>query len=374
MLNKQVQVHYTTETLQAQTKQGKTKYWQKQIFETDGEIFTKSIYWQTNSVVQESEPKKIERKNVGKSNETTELEQAFLEVESEFKRQLDKGYSMALSGERSLQTRILPMLAQDYLKHQSKLPDQIIVESKQDGVRCLTNGVEFWTRKGKPYINEVAQSFKFSFEPANANLIFDGELILPAPYSFQHTVSAVKKYSELTDKLEYWVYDLIDLDNLSLPTVARKEMLVALISKIPNLKIKVLPYTLCKKQDVEHYHKLHTNAGFEGSMIRDPNSAYEINHRSYGLLKLKDFETDEFEIVDVIDGKAKETGLAIFVCQTTSKEQFNCRPEGDVSSRAEIFLNKESYIGKLLTVRFQGLTKDRQVPRFPVGVVVRDYE
>jgi ATP-dependent DNA ligase len=100
------------------------------------------------------------------------------------------------------------MLAQDYMKHQDKLPEQVLVEPKLDGTRCLTDGVHFWTRKGKSYIPEIAS--KFSFEPIDG-LILDGELILPAPYTFQSTVSAVKKYSELTDKLEYWVYDVVDL-------------------------------------------------------------------------------------------------------------------------------------------------------------------
>jgi DNA ligase-1 len=40
----------------------------------------------------------------------------------------------------------------------------------------------------------------------------------------------------------------------------------------------------------------------------------------------------------------------------------------------KVYLSKpKSVIGKLLTVRYQGLTNGG-VPRFPVGVAVRDYE
>jgi ATP-dependent DNA ligase len=139
---------YETEILQATAKSGKTKYWQKQIVEMSDGYFTRSVYWQDDSVVQYSEPKRIEKKNVGRANETSELEQARLEVESEFKRQLDKGYSM--SGDRSLQLNFpLPMLAQDYMKHQDKLPEQVLVEPKLDGCRMMADGVNFWTRKGK---------------------------------------------------------------------------------------------------------------------------------------------------------------------------------------------------------------------------------
>ena len=31
------------------------------------------------------------------------------------------------------------------------------------------------------------------------------------------------------------------------------------------------------------------------------------------------------------------------------------------------------FVGKMLTVRYQGMTNG-DVPRFPVGVIVRDYE
>jgi DNA ligase-1 len=38
-----------------------------------------------------------------------------------------------------------------------------------------------------------------------------------------------------------------------------------------------------------------------------------------------------------------------------------------------MFGRGDEYIGKMLTVRFQELTTDR-VPRFPVGLAIRDYE
>ena len=41
--------------------------------------------------------------------------------------------------------------------------------------------------------------------------------------------------------------------------------------------------------------------------------------------------------------------------------------------REEDYKNHKKYIGKMLTVRFQNLTA-LGVPRFPVGVVIRDYE
>jgi len=49
------------------------------------------------------------------------------------------------------------------------------------------------------------------------------------------------------------------------------------------------------------------------------------------------------------------------------------RPEGTIAQREEHYKNYKKYIGKMLTVRFQNLTA-LGVPRFPVGVCIRDYE
>ena len=46
---------------------------------------------------------------------------------------------------------------------------------------------------------------------------------------------------------------------------------------------------------------------------------------------------------------------------------------GGYHHRGKLFRNAPKYMGKQLTVRFQNLTA-LGVPRFPVGVAIRDYE
>ena len=112
--------------------------------------------------------------------------------------------------------------------------------------------------------------------------------------------------------------------------------------------------------------------GHEGIMIRDSMSTYEIGKRSNYLLKYKAFQTEEYPIVDVKEGTGREKGTAIWICKT-GEQHFSVKPEGTLEKRREYLTEKEKYIGKQLTVRFQNLTAIG-VPRFPVGVVVRDYE
>ena len=49
------------------------------------------------------------------------------------------------------------------------------------------------------------------------------------------------------------------------------------------------------------------------------------------------------------------------------------RPSGNYQERKKLYREAKKYIGKMLTVRFQELTNGH-VPRFPVGVTIRDYE
>jgi ATP-dependent DNA ligase len=47
----------------------------------------------------------------------------------------------------------------------------------------------------------------------------------------------------------------------------------------------------------------------EGTVIRQGSAPYLVGRRSKYALKLKDFQDEEFEIVDFTDGKGKEKGF-----------------------------------------------------------------
>ena len=120
------------------------------------------------------------------------------------------------------------------------------------------------------------------------------------------------------------------------------------------------------------YHDQFVEQGHEGIMIRDAVSTYEIGKRSNYLLKYKEFQTEEYEVVGVKEGTGREKGAGIWECRTGNRV-FSAKPEGTLEFRRHLFRDREKYIGKMLTVRFQNLTA-LGVPRFPVGVAIRDYE
>jgi DNA ligase-1 len=134
--------------------------------------------------------------------------------------------------------------------------------------------------------------------------------------------------------------------------------------------------TLIVKDEVElieAYEKFKSQ-GYEGAMVRNLNSPYEFK-RSNHLQKMKEFEDAEFEIVGVEEGRGKLQGHAgAFVCKNKDNTEFKAKMSGEISKLKEYWENQNEYIGQMLTVKFQGFTGAKKVPRFPVGLRIRNYE
>ena len=105
-------------------------------------------------------------------------------------------------------------------------------------------------------------------------------------------------------------------------------------------------------------------------MLRNKSGLY-VNNRSHDLQKYKEFEEDEFRIVGFNEAKGRDAGSVIWVCVTKEGIEFDCRPIGSIEHRKSLFENAATYIGKMLTVKFQELS-EKGVPRFPSGKAIRD--
>ena len=94
---------------------------------------------------------------------------------------------------------------------------------------------------------------------------------------------------------------------------------------------------------------------------------------------MKSMMDKEFPIVDFKEGKGQDIGTVIWICSindaaaASPNMEFSVRPRGTRDERKVWFENAGTFIGKMLTVRFQEWSKDG-IPRFPVGIAIRDYE
>jgi DNA ligase-1 len=115
------------------------------------------------------------------------------------------------------------------------------------------------------------------------------------------------------------------------------------------------------------------DAGYEGIMLRNITLPYMAGRSGESLYKLKRFFDEEFEIVGYEEATGKDSNTPVWICTTKGGKTFKARPMGTMAAREQMWRDRDKIVGKDLTVRFQEKSRDG-VPRFPTGVVIRDYE
>jgi ATP-dependent DNA ligase len=243
------------------------------------------------------------------------------------------------------------------------------VQPKLNGVRCLAfpDGT-LMSRKGKvykvPHISEVIKNMWHCDEL----IAFDGELYVHGK-SLGDIQSAAKTGGILEDgtKLEFHVYDVVHKDMI---TQERIEQIGKLQGFSDYFRIVGNAFVPMKHEEViEQFHDYFTGLGYEGIMLRDPNSLYEIGKRSYSLLKYKKFHDDEFEIVSVYPDKA---GNAMFVIwDHIAKVKHDVKYGTHIFGR-DCLSGKINVIGKKMTVKYQSRLPDTNIMEFATGVNIRD--
>lgn len=277
-----------------------------------------------------------------------------------------------------------PMLAKEYDPAKARFP--CLLQPKLDGVRLLVRrggdgGLELRSRTGKP-MDHLAPMLAADLPASRlpAGVVLDGELYIHG-VGFQSVVSVVRN-TRMSDEsraaLQYHVYDLIPAPGGAeggAGYTRRLELLRGLLRGVAaSGRVRLVRTELAEGADhVQRAIRTYMREGYEGVIVRDPDSPYEPGRRSPGLSKYKLFHDDEFRIVGVSEAGGKDAGTAILRCAAANGREFNVRPRGTMEYRAQLLRDEASLIGKKLTVRFQELTDDG-VPRFPVGVAVRDYE
>lgn len=354
-----------TETLYKKDSTGKWRVWDGET--VDGGF---NVYHGTEGgAIQTRFTAIAQGKNIGRANETSPEQQADLELRSKFSKQLDKGYDT----KKKDGVRISPMLAHRYDKQSAKIAYPAFVQPKLDGTRCLVymrdGAMCAFSRNGKP-IATVPHITK-ELGSINSQVIWDGELYIHGE-NFQELISGIKRSesNDVSERLEMHCYDAFNItDKFDTPFQDRMKYLKQLNGDWAK---PVKTEAVSSEEDMWKFHSQFLADGYEGTILRNVNGVYQFGKRSYDLQKVKDFDDAEFEIVG---GELDKDGCCVFHCRTESGNTFNVRPEGTVEIRKGYFKQLSSLKGKMLSVRYFGMTtSDNPVPRFPVGVIVRDYE
>ena len=288
-------------------------------------------------------------------------------------------------------TVVRPMLAnkfefESYKKtgRAYKIPFPAFVQRKYDGVRCISylkdGNIVLESRTGVPFenLNHLREELHKHLSKFPKHFYFDGEIYSDS-VDFQSIVGLIhlkEKYVKPVDtekmkNLTYHIYDFIDLENADLPYDKRYHFLQNFFKTHKTNYLRNVESILINKvEEVQTYHDQFVAEGYEGIMIRATNGPYEVQKRSKYLQKFKEFMEEEFEIIGFHEGTGIDAGSVIWECKTNEGAEFSVRPVGTQEYRKDLFSNAKKYIGKMLTVRFQGFTNDG-VLRFPTGKAIR---
>lgn len=287
-----------------------------------------------------------------------------------------------------------PMLAAPtHDEDPSKITFPKMISPKLDGIRvlCTPEGLRTRSLKKVPnkFINSILQDPLLHY--------LDGEVVVgdpTAPDVFNKSTSGVMSEHGNPD-FTYLVFD-----SYKYPTQPFKdrfrgaaEQIKHYIEKAPNnIRVKIVEHEIIKDlEDMSLTEAHHINLGYEGSMLRDPLGLYKYGRSTFkeqGLLKLKRFVDDEATVVgfepllrnnnpaefDALGyqkrsshkaNKIPDALLGKLLCQHQKWGSFAIGSGFNVEQRIEIWENKDKYLNKLVTFKFQ-LHGSLNAPRIPI--------
>ena len=297
---------------------------------------------------------------------------------------------------------IKPLLA-------AKAPDihsltyPLMASPKLDGIRCLVINGKAVTRTLKPIPNDYIRTWIEQNAPSGV----DGEILLPMMTEpFSEVTSAVMSKSGEPDFV-YAVFDVINSCETEMAFEDRFELLRrfvvksqhARLTKVPRLHL-VTHYTIDTPEDLETLNFEFCRAGYEGTMVRNPQGPYKFGKSTVKegiLLKIKAFEDEEATVLGVVEemenrneatvnalghterstakeGKVRKGRMGALRCRTEDGAEFNLGSGFSAELKEEIWARHEhpavnDIVGRVVKFKHQappGGRKPGQAPRIPV--------
>ncbi len=355
-------MNYVSDTLYKVDSKGKIRIFNVEV---EGEKFRMTTGLEDGKKTT-SKWKTCKAKNVGRSNSTTPCEQADNEAVAKYEKKLAEHYyetrEEALANPDAF-FKVMLALKVEEVKVKPTLP--VIADPKLDGMRLVENTNYSLSRRGKPvpaaqWIDEELRDFL----DANPNITLDGEIYNHEFHEDFNTLMSIARRDKMNDdqkeiaktKLEYHVYDFFDSDHPDMSAIDRKHKLA--LFPIYSDRIKEVPFIQIYDWDIlEELKGQHLEDGYEGTIIRTYDSAYE-HKRSKNLLKIKQFVTEEFPVLDITPGDGNRHDIAGRIHVDVAGVSVGCGLRGSWEHCRVLLDNRDEYIGKLATIRHFGLTKD----------------
>lgn len=356
--------------LYSRTSTGAVQTWQ--IFVKDSSFSVESGQLEGKKVI--SEPNYCEGKNIGKTNETSPNEQALLEAQSKFdKKKKSKGYFESIE-DIDEETFINPMLAKKYQDYEDKIKEEVIIQPKQNGSRCIATKNGLFTRTGERFFTcpHIIESLQGIFKKC-PEAVIDGELLCTDYRNrLNETMKLIRRdvhiephHLEESRKLvKYIVYDCFNIEFITSDDgYERRKVAFEAVLKGNKYCIPIESIYCKNKEEVYKQHGKYVENAEEGSIIRLLNEPY-VFKRSSALLKLKNTDDSEGEILDILTGSGNWGDCGKVITLKWKGKVFNATFKGTQEDSREFLNNKEKYIGRIVTFTYNGLTGKEFVPNY----------
>ena len=290
------------------------------------------------------------------------------------------------------------MLAHDGANHQGKIKGSKILQRKLDGVRCLTvldyesRTVTQYTRNGKVLENfsHITKALENYFDEFGRSYVIDGEIMSA---SFQDLMKQVHRKDNVdANDAVLNVFDIIPLAEFKLgkSTMGQRRR-IKFLENFANIfkdtgSIELVPSCEVDLDTPEgqlkyrQYNKEMIAQGYEGIMIKDPDSKYECK-RSHSWLKEKPFIEVSLTVVAVEEGTGRNVGrLGALVCKGEDDGRnivVNVGSGFSDDDRVEFFSSRREVVGQIIEVRADAVTQNQDGTyslRFPRFLRFRGFE
>lgn len=342
---------------------GRIRVW---CMEQDGDRYRTldGIYQAT---IKESPWRTAKPTNVGRSNERNGVAQATFEIKANYAKKLKGAYYEDIADIHLGCRYFEPMLAQSYMDPKRLAQTSFqpgFGQPKLDGMRAIAKADGIWSREGEPVAGTVHIMEKLlPLFAENPNLIFDGELYNhDLKDDFGEIMSLARKANPTPERaaqiragVQYHVYDLPSHPGVFSERYAE---LAQMVDYFDQQTLHLVETAVI--ETVEQFDELHgicLEAGYEGSMWR--RDTEYTNDRTDNLLKRKDFNDAEFELLRI---EAGHRGAYRAVCRLADGREFGAGIKASRERAAQ--LSQEDH--RVVTISHFGFTPDG-IPRFPIA-------
>ena len=290
--------------------------------------------------------------------------------------------------------KVKPLLSCEVPMEDIQLP--VFISNKLDGIRCLVIDSVVYSRSLKPIRNKHVQQL-FGKPEYNG---MDGELVVGDIYAkdvFQKTTSGVMS-AEGNPDVTFYVFDVWDRPDEDF--TARRFILHNKLKSIsPESKVVALEQNYVQTlYELQQYLEGERDKGGEGLICRNPAGKYKYGRstpKEQLSVKLKFFETGEFEVIGfeerMHNANEATTNELGYTERSSCKEnlipmntlgslvlkygdtEYRCGTGFSDAQRKEIWDNKESYLGKLASIRYMSVGS-KDLPRVPSWQGWRDVD